>query len=271
MKKRFLLVSLAILSVSCSSGISGPPLVSSLAPTATVSPTPGATTTPLPKVTVPSLVFGSFESASAKLQQVNLRVEKIEERTESCIGNVVLRQDPSPGAEVEIGSTIKVYFCIGSTPTPAATLTPRPTSTPVFTGPARRLENGAVIKSDPRGAGAQHYIALTNNNKSLDAVAVLTQNNLVMMAVYVRAGQPHQLDYIWTGSYDFYYVMGEDWDQSAAMFTRQAEYHRFTRAMAFERLFQTNVTTFTYWNFTMDVGQGSSTPIISADQFPSLK
>jgi len=105
-----------------------PPTATPIPPTATPLP-PTATPTPKPKVNVPSVTFQSFENASKMIESAGLKAEKVEEKADACI-SVVNRQDPMPGTELEQDSTVKLYLCVGPTPTPKPTATQGPTSTP---------------------------------------------------------------------------------------------------------------------------------------------
>ncbi len=170
-------------------------------------------------------------------------------------------------------------------PLPAVTNTPARTSTPTATptisstatlsAPARRLANGTRIKGDPRGGGGENYITV-NNNQALDAVFVLVDNGLkaVVQAAYVRSKESFKLENVQIGECTFYYVLGEDWDSTAAQFTRRAEYHKFTDVMKFERILNPTTSTGTYTYWTMPIIAGTAEPrlpIISANDFPSLK
>jgi len=79
--------------------------------------------------------------ATMMLTSAGLKVEPVEESAASC-HSFVRKQDPFAGAEVEAGSVVKIYYCVGPTPTipptvtvvpPTATptSTPRPTATPL--------------------------------------------------------------------------------------------------------------------------------------------
>lgn len=168
---------------------------------------------------------------------------------------------------------------VAPTATPVRTATTAPTITPVPlpTTPPRRLTTGAMIKVDPLwslSTGGESYLIITNTLTTLDVVPVLVMDNHPLIAWYIREGEAFTLPSIGTGTYTFYYALGEDWDSTTNSFTRKAEYHRFADPMTYERILNPidRIYTYTYWRFVpMGGSQIPSLPVIDRTQFPSLK
>jgi hypothetical protein len=121
------------------------------------------------------------------------------------------------------------------TPTPTHTATPTMTRTPL----PRRLNTGIVVKKDSgwKVSSTAPILALTiANERSEDAVAVLTLNSIAMFAVYIRAGQSFTISGIVKNSYVLYIGFGEDWDSNTAKFTRAAQYVRHNEPITFESM-----------------------------------
>jgi hypothetical protein len=178
---------------------------------------------------------------------------------------------------------------------PPATLTPIPTAVPPTSAPntivpptatrvpptapsseplqTRRLNTGTAVKRGAGwNAGVESYFAI-KNSQPLDAVVVLAQGNAVGLAVYIRANESFKIENIYVGSYDFYYVFGEDWDSANAKFTRNTEYHRFNGDLKFERILGGGGSyTYTYWTVTLPAGNSDpDVPVIDETKFISLK
>ena len=155
--KRLVLFLLLLVSTACE------PTAPSVAVAPTPTPTP--TDTPALKVIVRTVVMMSPDAAVALLREANLRPEKVEERAEVCVNNVILRQEPFGGTEVEAGSTVKIYTCAGPTPTspPAAPPTRTRTSTPIPTPtiPKLILPSGVTFKFDNGVPAAEREIIQT--------------------------------------------------------------------------------------------------------------
>lgn len=133
-----------------------------------------------------------------------------------------------------------------------------------------------IVKQSPSwSAGGESYLVITNT-VTLDSVALLTakDDQAPLIAVYIRARDSHRIESIWAGEYNFYYVLGEDWDSANARFTRKTEYHRFTGTVNFERIIdpKTRTVNYTYWRLPLLGGsEEPQLPIIDAATFPSLK
>lgn len=64
-------------------------------------------------VQVPKLVGENFEEAKKDLEKVNLKVEKIEEKSSIIERGYVMKQEPTYNTTVEEGTTVKLYVSIG--------------------------------------------------------------------------------------------------------------------------------------------------------------
>lgn len=214
-------------------------------------------------------LFGSgtnTSGASAATQQtLEAKVQRRVQQTAQAV-----KQTAVPPAAVTMATP-----ALPPVPTLAVALkaSPAPTAPPTF-AQNRRLNTGTIVKRSPTwSAGAESYIAISNP-LALDAVVLLTENNAPGIAVFVRAKESFRLNNIPTGSYGFWYVLGEDWDAANATFTRNVEYHTFTRPMGFTRtLNPSNSTyTYTYWQTPLTVANDDpEQPVIDASEFPSLK
>ncbi len=117
-----------------------PPTATPIPPTATLVP---PTATAKPKVAVPSVVGQTADSATANLQKAGLEVERIETPASSCMPTV-MRQNPEMGAMVEPGTAVRIFICVGPTPTPITPTSVPPTATPKPTPvPTRALPSCA--------------------------------------------------------------------------------------------------------------------------------
>lgn len=151
---------------------------------------------------------------------------------------------------------------------------PSATPAPVVATQNRRLNTGTIVKRGATwSAGAESYM-LISNPTPLDAVVILSENNAVGIAIYVRAAGNFKLENVPTGSYEFAYVLGEDWDANVARFTRNVEYHKFIKPMNFTRTLNlSNATyTYTYWDTPLTTqNQDPEQPVVNANEFPNLK
>lgn len=64
-------------------------------------------------VQIPKLVGENFEEAKKELEKVNLKVEKIEEKSSIIESGYVMKQEPTYNTTVEEGTTVKLYVSIG--------------------------------------------------------------------------------------------------------------------------------------------------------------
>ena len=176
---------------------------------------------------------------------------------------------PTPTAQVPTKTpTPKPTPTFTPIPKPTPTLTPIPKPTPTPTSPPRRLSNGTFIKQT---APLDGYGKLEiDNGTSLDAVAVFTTlTDHVIFAVYVQAQSKFTVSGIRDGTYKLFFMLGEDWDEKEARFTRKV------RRAVFEDDFPytTTETTATVWSVTLHpvVGGTAQTEDVGEDEFPPLR
>ncbi|MBI5654026.1 MAG: hypothetical protein HZC40_26795 [Chloroflexi bacterium] len=215
-------------------------------------------------------------SSAATQQTVEAEVQRRVQQTAQAVKpNTAPTTAPVPPTSAPTSAPISAPTTerIPAAPTTAPVAT-RPPASPIAPAQNRRLNNGTVVKRSPGwSAGAESYVVFTNP-QAVDAVAVLTKNDVLGIAVYVRAGESYKLESVETGNYGFWYVMGEDWDAANARFTRNAEYHKFILPMTFTRTLNptTSTYTYTYWNAPLTAGNADAEqPVINANEFPNLK
>ncbi|MBI5878557.1 MAG: hypothetical protein HZB53_12990 [Chloroflexi bacterium] len=145
--------------------------------------------------------------------------------------------DPTPTATFTVTPTPTRT----GTPTATVTRTPTPTRTPTATPTStvtptplltRHLDTGTFLKDTGRTGKSELTI---ENGQQLDAVAALTEygQSAPVVAVYLRASGSFTIKNIRGGTYQLYFVLGEDWDGDAAAFTRTARYYRFDDLFSF--------------------------------------
>ena len=80
-------------------------------------------------VSVPAVVGQMEARAIALIEASNLKAKLVREPATVCSG-IVMRQEPAMWTQVEPGTTITLFGCVGPTPTPQPTSTPSPTASP---------------------------------------------------------------------------------------------------------------------------------------------
>ena len=179
-----------------------------------------------------------------------------------------LRETPTPKPPPTFTPTPKPTPTFTPTRKPTPTLTPTPKPTPTPTSPPRRLSTGTFIKQTvPLDGDGELEI---DNGTSLDAVAVFTTlTDQVVFAVYVQAQSKFTVSGIRDGTYKLFFMLGEDWDEKGARFTRKV------RRAVFEDNFPytTTETTATVWSVTLHpvVGGTAETEDINEAEFPPLR
>lgn len=115
--------------------------------------------------------------------------------------------------------------------TPAATDTPEPTAT--STPLPRRLTTGTYVKTMTRNGLGK--LAMYNDSE-LDAVIGLrTLDRSKSALVYVRAGGNFTITSVPDGTYYVVYLLGEDYDKAAGVFTRESDgWMRFESSAVFK-------------------------------------
>jgi len=130
-----------------------------------ITATPPPTATAKPKVNVPLVMNQTPDRAVAMLTSAGFQAERVEERSPACSG-LVSKQEPFTGVEAEVGSVVKIYYCVGPTPTLAPSATPMPTSTPLPSPTATQPPDPCNLQ--PGQAGAY----LTNNSTTRILVTI---------------------------------------------------------------------------------------------------
>jgi len=219
-------------------------------------------------------LLGSNQGGSSAATQQTVEAEvqrRVQQTAQAAKPNTVPTSAPVPPTSAPTSAPTTERIPAAPTAAPTAT---RPPASPIAPAQNRRLNNGTVVKRSPGwSAGAESYVLFTNP-QPVDGVVVLTQNDALGIAIYVRAGESYKLESVATGSYGFWYVIGEDWDAANARFTRNAEYHKFIKPMNFDRVLNptTRVYTYTYWNAPLTAGtEDAEQPVINANEFPNLK
>ena len=138
-----------------------------------------------------------------------------------------------------------------------------------------RPETGTFIKDSKRnGYGV---LVLENNNPvgdnvTRDAVAMLIgDNDTPILAVYVREGESFEITGIEDGVYDFYFTVGDDWEDESARFS-DPEFYRTDSPLPFETEENETQVLYTQWTLTLvEVPDGNIDKVeVSEDEFPDL-
>lgn len=137
-----------------------------------------------------------------------------------------------------------------------------PTSTPT------RIRTGKFLQdSAPRNGQGMLTIY---NGQELDAVAVLIPlSGTPISSVYIRSKDDFTITGIVDGIYNFYFTVGEDWDDSSARFVNSTQFFRFEDPLSFETT-RTLSTTFTVTLQPVFGGTAETAPV-DAMEFPDLK
>lgn len=173
-----------------------PPTPTLVPPTATPIP---PTATPKPKVSVPQVTTLLPNVAAMMLTSAGLKVEQVEEPAPSC-NPFIRKQEPFAGTEVEAGSVVKIYYCVGPTPTvpptvtriPSPTFVPRPSPTSEF--PPIPAGMGGLIVINWYGReinydiGGKLYKIPPSGGRVIIHLAPGKQNYSADIAGYGRAG-----------------------------------------------------------------------------------
>jgi hypothetical protein len=132
-----------------------------------------------------------------------------------------------------------------------------------------QLPTGTIILSE-MSSGKSHLEV--NNNEDADVVVVLAASDepeTPLWAAYIRADDSYTYRRIARGTYIFYYVFGEDWDDEAKEFLTVRGYNQFADEFEFKEA----AYTYTIWTVTFgaEIGGGSSSLTLDEDEFPSLE
>ncbi len=118
-----------------------------------------------------------------------------------------------------------------------------------------------LIQSN-RIADGQGILRLINERDS-DALIVMTQNDQVIVAAYVRGGETYTVTGIVDGIYSVFTSTGDLWNGEA--FTQDASYKRYNEDLPFT----TVGNTITRWTLTASIQSADDTSDDAADEVPS--
>jgi len=138
-----------------------------------------------------------------------------------------------------------------------------------------RPETGTFIKDSERN-GYGVLVVENNNavgdNDTRDAVAMLIgDNDTPILAVYVREAESFEITGIEDGVYDFYFTVGDDWDDESARFS-DPEFYRTDSPLPFETEEDESQVIYSQWTITLEaVPDGNIDQVeVSDDEFPDL-
>ncbi len=138
-----------------------------------------------------------------------------------------------------------------------------------------RPETGTFIKDSERnGYGV---LVVENNNPVLDnvtrdAVAMLTDaDKNPIIAVYVREGESFEITGIEDGVFDFYFTVGDRWDDESARFS-DPEFYRTESPLPFETEIDGSQILYSQWTLTLEEVPGGNEEkvLVPEEGFPSL-
>ena len=138
-----------------------------------------------------------------------------------------------------------------------------------------RPETGTFIKDSERnGYGV---LVVENNNPVLDnvtrdAVAMLTDaDKNPIIAVYVREGESFEITGIEDGVFDFYFTVGDRWDDESARFS-DPEFYRTENPLPFETEIDGSQILYSQWTLTLEEVPGGNEEkvLVPEEGFPSL-
>ncbi|HPJ31139.1 MAG TPA: hypothetical protein PLZ42_07075 [Methanothrix sp.] len=138
-----------------------------------------------------------------------------------------------------------------------------------------RPETGTFIRDWERN-GYGVLVVENNNpvedNDTRDAVAMLIDDNdTPILAVYVREGESFEINGIEDGVYDFYFTVGDDWDDESASFS-EPEFYRTDSPLPFETEENETQVLYSQWTISlMEVPGGNVDKVtVPEDEFPDL-
>lgn len=125
-----------------------------------------------------------------------------------------------------------------------------------------------------------HGVLVVENNNPRgddlirDGVAVLTteEDTVPLVAVYVREGESFEIRGIEDGVYDFYFTVGNVWNEEDAEFL-DAEFYRTESPLPFETEIDGSDLIYTIWTLTLEEVPGGNEGKIPVpeEEFPDLK
>lgn len=166
------------------------------------------------------------------------------------------------------------------TATPYRTSTIYPTST-TYPTRAPYPTTGPLQRPSPTGFASLSYIGLggckvnvNNQNMEQDAVVLLSSvdKGLIVISMYVRAGEAFSGSSIPTGSYTIFVTLGKNWDSFTGKFNQNVYYFRFEEPTVFTTCTSGLYGSYQYVDITLSLkeGPGSNTISVAPDSFPKL-
>jgi hypothetical protein len=146
-------------------------------------------------------------------------------------------------------------------PTPLTT-SPGESPTPVSTFDAARPATGMITSNN----GGGHGLLTVENGTNQDGIAILTLNDVPVLASYIRSGDSFTMRGIQDGVYFLYFSTGTDWNGKT--FATSPTYKKFEDPFPFE----TKATTYTSWRVTLQgvVGGNAAAENVNPNAFPQI-
>ncbi|MFG2914186.1 hypothetical protein ACGF0D_14980 [Kitasatospora sp. NPDC048298] len=121
---------------------------------------------------------------------------------------------------------------------------PKPQPTP------RVLENGTLVRDG--GSNGKGTLEVKNNSAT-DVVFTIGVDGTSVASVYAAKGKEAVIEGVKAGSYDFYYLAGEDWDSDEKQFWQNCRSVKFSEKYDFKPAGTT-------WTMTLGAKEGEGTP-----------
>lgn len=137
-----------------------------------------------------------------------------------------------------------------------------------------RPQTGTFVKDGLRDGYGE--LIVENNNLTMDGVAVLTAaDKIPYIAVYVRHGESFKITGIKDGEYDFYFMIGEDWNSGSANFAR-ADFYRTDSTLPYKTTIEGGGINYCQWTLSLEEaivgGAGGAQKVsVPKEEFPELK
>jgi hypothetical protein len=179
------------------------------------------------------------------------------------------------GACTLAGATVTIAMAGDCTVTASqegsANYLPAPAATRDFTVAPLRLPNGKVLVDNGSRNGLGQLTI--QNGQDVDAVAVLTtSDNTTVFSVSIQAQQTYEIDSIRDGTYNLFFEIGNDWNDSAGTFNLDGSRERFDDPFSFQTTPVAGGLQYQTYTVTLQpvAGGTASTSSVGADQFPPV-
>lgn len=114
----------------------------------------------------------------------------------------------------------------------------------------RALDNGTLVRDGGHdGTGTLEL----KNNSATDVVFTITADDKAVASVYAAKGKEAAIEGVKAGSYDFYYLGGEDWDSGEKQFSQDCRSVKFSEKYEFK-------PAGTIWTMTLGAKPGEGAP-----------